>query len=112
MADQEKAVEALNRALNNHVVAMQAAWIEWQRGDGAEAAMTWIDNTLDGPGLIPADDEPYADDAQLYFNANRSDPYPPCAICMRPSHIQDRHGAYCSHEHCDQAQAQREATDG
>src|SRR5690242_19712948 len=37
---------------NDHLVVMQAAWIEWRRGRGAEEAMIWIENTLDGPGLI------------------------------------------------------------
>lgn len=57
---------------HNNVVAMQAAWIEWQYGEGAEGAMEWIENTLVGPGLIPEPDEPHYREAQAYFDANRS----------------------------------------
>ncbi|KVW15441.1 hypothetical protein WK91_18575 [Burkholderia cepacia] len=57
---------------HNNVVAMQAAWIEWQYGEGAEGAMEWIENTLAGPGLIPEPDEPHYREAQAYFDANRS----------------------------------------
>lgn len=61
------------RVVHNNVVAMQAAWIEWQRGRGAEAAMQWIHNTLWGPGLLPGEGEPNADDAQAWFDANQVD---------------------------------------
>lgn len=57
---------------HNNIVAMQAAWIEWQYGEGAEGAMEWIENTLAGPGLIPDPDEPHYREAQAYFDANRS----------------------------------------
>ncbi|MDP3399730.1 MAG: hypothetical protein Q8R97_01265, partial [Brevundimonas sp.] len=63
-------------------VVMQAAWIEWQHGGGAELAMTWIHNTLLGPGLIPEDDAPYSKEAQAWFDANRSHPFPAC-YCFR-----------------------------
>lgn len=67
------------------VVAMQAAWIEWKHGRGADAGMQWIENTLDGPGFIPNDDEPYGKEAQFYFSANCAHPMGPCAICGKPS---------------------------
>jgi hypothetical protein len=51
------------------IMAMQAAWIEWQHGRGAEAGMEWIENTLDGPDLLPEDDDPHATEAQAYFDA-------------------------------------------
>ncbi|HIC7214890.1 hypothetical protein [Burkholderia stabilis] len=57
---------------HNHIVVMQAAWIEWQYGEGAEGAMEWIENTLEGPGLIPNPDETHYREAQAYFDANRS----------------------------------------
>ena len=52
----------------DHVVhAMRAAWIEWKYGNGSEAAMCWIENTLDGPDQIP-DVKETGTDAQAYFD--------------------------------------------
>lgn len=39
--------------IENHTYAMQAAVIERYAGAGAESAMTWIVNTLAGPGHMP-----------------------------------------------------------
>ena len=36
------------------LVVMQAALIEWKHGEGAEAALRWIVNTLDGPACFRA----------------------------------------------------------
>lgn len=66
------------------VVTNQAAYIEWHRGKGIEAGMQWIVNSLVGPGQLPDDDEPYADNAQFYYAANKHDPFPTCA-CGNPS---------------------------
>lgn len=44
---------AMSDLIHNMVVGQQSAWIEWQRGHGAEAAMTWIHNALAGPGALP-----------------------------------------------------------
>lgn len=60
------------RVIHNMTVGKQAAWIEWKHGGGAESAMEWIENGLEGPGLIPEDDEPHATNAQAYFDANVS----------------------------------------
>lgn len=65
----------LARICHNLTLAMQAAWIEWEHGAGADAAMQWIQNTLIGPGLIPDEDEPHSTQAQAYFDAN-IDPTP------------------------------------
>ena len=54
------------------VFAMQAAWIEWKRGDGAEHAMVWIENTLDGPGSLD-EIEASDTDAQAYFDRRMAD---------------------------------------
>ena len=59
-----------SQALHNVIVGNQSAWIEWQHGAGAEAAMTWIHNGLAGPGLIPDGKE-----AQPWFDANQDDRY-------------------------------------
>src|SRR5690606_29161065 len=56
---------AMSANLARALAAMQAAWIEWRRGRGADAAMQWIENTLIGPGLIPGDNE---SDAQAFFD--------------------------------------------
>lgn len=63
------------RIIHDMTVANQAAWIEWQHGGGAEQGMQWIENGLDGPGLLPgecedglAEDDPILKDAQGYFD--------------------------------------------
>jgi len=43
-----------NDIISNHCIAMQAALIEQSIGKGDEAALEWISNTLDGPGLLPS----------------------------------------------------------
>lgn len=76
MADNE-AMEIMERVQHNTIVAMQAAWIEWKHGRGAEAAMQWIENTLDGPGLIPwegAEEQTWSTDPNEYFSVNRIGP--------------------------------------
>lgn len=40
--------------ISNQCMAMQAALIEQSIGKGDEAALEWIANTLDGPGLLPS----------------------------------------------------------
>ena len=82
--------------LNDQCVVMQAAWIEWKHGKGAEAAMTWIHNTLWGPGLLP--EGPYDHDAQKWFDANRSHPFPKC-WCGEPAHIMGDGVSACSDAH-------------
>lgn len=57
--------------VEHQVLAMQAAWIEWKHGDGAEAAMQWIENTLDGPDLLPRDE--HGTDAQAFFDREIAD---------------------------------------
>lgn len=84
------------------LVTMQAALIEWQHGQGAEAALQWIVNTLAGPGLLPDPEAPWGKDAQAFMSANRSDPMPTCH-CGRPSHIGWMGKGFCSDEHYDEA---------
>lgn len=94
-------VKIANRVIHNHVVANQAAWIEWQHGKGAEAAMTWVHNGLVGPGHIPDESEPYSKDAQMYYNKNQAEPFPDC-FCGKPSSILwGKHGSCCN-EHMDE----------
>ncbi len=68
MTDDTHARASLSFAyiVEHQVLAMQAAYIEWIHGGGAEKAMAWIANTLDGPGLIPTDAE--GTDAQAFFD--------------------------------------------
>ena len=90
------------------LVVMQAAWIEWQRGAGANSAMQWIHNTLMGPGLIPDDDEPYASEPQAYFDANKSDPFPQC-FCGRPSNQLWMGLGFCGNAHYSEHRASIDA---
>ena len=86
---------------------MQAAVIELTHGKGADAAMLWILNTLDGPGLIPTEDEPWATDAQRYYDANKSEPFPACH-CGTPSHIMWDGRGFCSDAHYKAAKLKRQ----
>jgi hypothetical protein len=97
--------------VHDHLVTMQAAWIEWKRGGGAEAAMQWIENTLVGPGLIPKEDEPWASEAQTYHDANRTEPFPFC-FCGRPSNTLAGGKGFCSDAHYKQAKAESEGNAG
>ena len=40
--------------MDRHCIARQAALIEQSIGKGDDAALEWIANTLDGPGLLPS----------------------------------------------------------
>lgn len=100
-----RAMKHLSDHVNDLICAMQAAWIEWKHGKGAEAGMQWIENTLDGPDLIPDENEPYGKEAQAWIDKNRSDPMPECA-CGRPSHIEWMGQGFCSDEHYKQARTQ------
>lgn len=94
----KKLLDEMGTYHHDTVTAMQAAWIEWQHGAGAEEAMGWIHNTLCGPGHIPDEDEPWGKEAQAWFDANRSNPAPACP-CGRPGNIRSSDKAYCS-ENC------------
>ena len=96
--------DTIVRLFHDQITGMQAAWIEWRRGKGAEAAMQWIENYLSGPGLIPKEDEPWANEPQAWYDANKSDPWPTCP-CGRPSNVLSRGKGYCSWNHCKQYEA-------
>lgn len=89
-------------SLHDMIVTMQAAYIEWQHGGGAEAAMRWIANTLNGPGLIPDQDEPWGRDAQAYHAAHKSNRFPFCD-CGRPSTILWMGKGFCCDAHYQRA---------
>lgn len=96
------------KIIHNQVVANQAAWIEWQHGKGAEAAMAWVHNGLWGPGQIPDESEPWANDPQAYYNANKADPFPVCP-CGRPSNQLWMGNGACCHEHMKEIQKKEPA---
>ena len=93
----EKHMKLLADLHQDSIVTMQAALIEWKHGNGAEAALQWIVNTLCGPGLLPDPDAPYGKDAQRFMSLNRSDPFPKCS-CEKPSHILWSGKGFCSEE--------------
>jgi hypothetical protein len=99
-AGQKNAQLALDfsNIINDLVVGNQSAWIEWQRGGGAEKAMVWVHNGLVGPGNIPDEDEPWSDDANLWYRANKHDPFPVC-YCGKPSGILGGGISACCEEH-------------
>ena len=85
--------------IHNMVVGQQSAWIEWQYGKGAKAGMGWIENGLEGPGNIPCEDmSKYYKDAQLFYNEQKSNPFPVC-FCGKPSSTLWMGYGYCSSEH-------------
>ncbi|AEI76523.1 hypothetical protein CNE_1c11680 [Cupriavidus necator N-1] len=94
----ERLTASLSNIVHDQVVVMQAAWIEWEHGRGADDAMGWIHNTLCGPGHIPDEDAPYGMEAQAWFDANQSNPMPQC-FCGRPSHIGWMKQGFCSEAH-------------
>ena len=104
IAKLKKAYQELGNMFHDQIVAQQAAWIEWQHGAGAEAGMQWIENGLCGPGHIPDEDEPYGTDAQAYFDANKSDPFPACH-CGRPSNSLWMGKGFCSNAHYNEHRA-------
>ena len=104
-------VDLLGDLMQDNVAAMQAACIENWHGKGADAAMEWIENTLDGPGLLPEESDPWGTEAQAWFDANRAKPFPPCA-CGRPSNIYSKYGGACSHEHYAAAESHARALIG
>lgn len=101
-------VKDFSKIIHDMVVAEQAAWIEWRHGRGAEAGMIWIQNGLVGPGHIPDEDEPYGKEAQAWFDANRSNPFPTC-FCGRPSNSLWMGKGFCSNAHYAQYRAQVDA---
>lgn len=105
---QKGTIDYTAKMLNNAIVTMQAAWIEFQQGG---KGMGWIDGFLDGPDLIPGDEEPYSDNPQFWYDANRSDPFPKC-WCGNPSHILWMGYGYCSKEHSEQHKKRLEELDG
>ncbi|MYM81140.1 hypothetical protein GTP44_04095 [Duganella sp. FT50W] len=114
LAERDKTIAALERQegtiakiMNDLLVGNQSAWIEWQHGKGAEAAMEWVENSLAGCGT-PAEDAPWSKDAQAWYSANKADPFPTC-FCGRPSnHLWMGKGFY-SDAHYDQARAKAAA---
>ena len=70
-SDIKKQIELSNDlswCMHDLITAQQAAWIEWQHGKGADAAMDWIHNGPSGPGNIPDGTDP-----QKWFDANCAD---------------------------------------
>lgn len=94
----KKLIRDLSRIIHDMVTSNQSAWIEWQHGKGAEAAMIWVQNGLIGPGHIPDEDDPWGKDAQAWFNANCANPLPQC-YCGRPSSIGSNEYGACCHAH-------------
>ena len=99
-----KPEQMLADSFNNVLTAMQAAWIEWKHGKGAESAMEWIHNQLEGPGNCPDENEPWGKDAQAWWDSHKSDVFPDCP-CGRPSNTLSRGHGYCSWAHMKQYEA-------
>lgn len=104
----KRAAKMLSDTLHNHICANQAAWIEWQHGAGAEAAMRWVHNGLAGPGLIPDETAPYGKEAQAWYDANNADPMPQC-FCGRPSNQLWMGKGFCGEAHYREAKAAHDA---
>lgn len=107
----QKAINELAGMFHDQIVGQQAAFIEWQHGAGAEAAMGWIENGLCGPGHIPDEDAPYGKEAQAWFDANKHEPFPACP-CGRPSNILWMGKGFCCNTHYDEAFKAHQAAKG
>lgn len=103
MADKTKdeIIAMQNKIIHDLVVANQSAWIEWQHGRGAEAAMGWIHNGLAGPGHIPDENASWGKEAQAWFDANKAEPFPAC-FCGRPSNRLWMGKGACCEAHLDE----------
>ncbi|HFR5613548.1 TPA: hypothetical protein ACHW2M_004592 [Yersinia enterocolitica] len=60
-----KRIKEIDLIFGKNLLAMQAACIEAEHGKGDKVAMSWIFNTLLGPGEFAPDEEK---DAQAYFD--------------------------------------------
>mgnify|MGYP000408573129 CR=1 FL=1 len=68
IARYERLNESFNHIISNHCIAMQAAVIETEI-NGSEEGMSWIVNTLVGPGLYPdIEDAKSIGGAQAWFD--------------------------------------------
>ncbi|RQS85138.1 hypothetical protein [Burkholderia seminalis] len=105
----ESLVKSLSNIVHDQIVAMQSAIIEWQHGNGAEAGLNWIVNTLAGPGNLPDFDAPHGKHAQFWFNANQANPLPSC-FCGSPSSALWMGQGFCCDEHYREAKAKYDAT--
>ncbi|KVO82436.1 hypothetical protein WL21_08940 [Burkholderia ubonensis] len=101
-------IKTLSGIIHDQTVAMQSAIIEWRHGNGAEAGLSWIVNTLEGPGHFPDFDAPHGKHAQFWFNANRANPLPAC-FCGNPSSSLWMGQGFCCDEHYRAAKARHDA---
>lgn len=101
-------IKTLSDIINDQTVAMQSAIIEWQHGKGAEAGLSWIVNTLEGPGHFPDFDAPHGKHPQFWFNANQANPLPAC-FCGNPSSSLWMGQGFCCDEHYREAKAKHDA---
>lgn len=85
-------------SLNDKIVTMRAAYID-AKHNGPAAGMQWIANTLWGPGLIPDESAPWANNAQHYYSHHCSNPLGPCGVCGAPSSVAGNGHVACSLEH-------------
>lgn len=108
MARAKRLANDMGKIIHDMVVGQQAAWIEWQHGKGAEAAMGWIHNGLLGPGHIPDEDDTYGKEPQAWYDANRADPFPAC-FCGRPSNTLWMGKGFCCNAHYEQRKSRVES---
>lgn len=92
--DRDRA-DVMTRLASDLITVMQSTWIEFEHGGGAEDAMQWILNQLGPPGIMPEGE--WSTDAEAWYAAHRSDPFPQCH-CGRPSSILSGGKGYCSPE--------------
>ncbi|KQQ40416.1 hypothetical protein ASF61_06580 [Duganella sp. Leaf126] len=103
----ERRIHSDAKIMHDVLVGNQAAWIEWRRGAGAEAAMTWVQNSLMGVG-VPDEAAPWASEPQAWYSANKADPFPTC-FCGRPSNTLWMGRGFCSDAHYEQGRAKADA---
>lgn len=101
-------IKTLSDIIHDQTVAMQSAIIEWRHGNGVEAGMSWIVNTLEGPGHLPDFDAPHGKNAQFWFNAHQANPMPAC-FCGNPSSSLWMGQGFCCDEHYREARAKYDA---
>lgn len=63
--DMRMLVKEMDLTFGRYLLGMRASVVEWQKGNGSDAAMQWIWNGLRGPGGLPPEEEAQA---QAYFD--------------------------------------------
>lgn len=95
----------LNKLVHDQIVVMQSALIDGGNKTPKDG-LRWIYNQLFGPGCLPDENDKWFHDANLYYQAHRSDPFGPCEVCGIPSSFAGQGHVACSQKHFEQLKSE------